>query len=301
MRTRRMPERLSALLAGLALALLSLAAATAVQSGEDEPYPDHTLLRQGSFAQARTPALPEVVRLVSYNLHGPPTQRIETMISTLREEPSIRDAAVLLLQEVNRGHRGSGSLDLDEVLAERLGMHYAYAFENFHPRGGGERGLAILSRVPLREVRRVLLPVVGPDRRRRIALGATVDLEGLRMRVYTLHLETRISTENRGRQIQGVLEDAARYPGMPVVIMGDFNTITGSSRRKMFQLMEGAGYTCPLPGDEKTFQQKFFFRFKLDWIWVKGIEPLAAGVEGHVEVSDHRPLWVDFRRPARDD
>ncbi len=257
----------------------------------------HVLLRTGSFASDQLAALPETYRLVSYNLHGPPTRRINDMIWTLKNEPSIKDAAVLLLQEVNRGHRGSGSLDLDEVLARELEMHHAWAFENYHGSGGGERGLAILSRFPLTDVERVLLPVVGPGGRRRIALGATVDLGVRRIRVYTLHLETRISTEERGRQIEGLLENADLYDDeLPVVVMGDFNTIMGGARRKMFSLMEAAGYRCPLPGTKKTFQQKFFFRLKLDWIWVKGLEPLSADVETKITISDHRPVWVDFRR-----
>lgn len=276
---------------------LSPAGAASAQNGEAPPEP--VLLRSGTFADRSTPRKEqETFRFVSYNLHGPPTERIDAMIETLRTEPSFKEAAALLLQEVNRGHRGSGNLDLDEVLARELGMHYAWAFENFHPSGGGQRGLAILSRYPLLQVERVLLPVVGPAGRRRIALGATVDLgQGFQVRVYTTHLETRISTDERAQQIRGILNDAARYPQLPIAVMGDFNTITGSSRRMMFRLMEGAGFECPLSGDKKTFQQKFFFRFKLDWIWVKGLEPVAADVETQITVSDHRPLWLDFARP----
>ncbi len=252
------------------------------------------LVTEGSYLD-RSPQVPETVRLVSYNLHGPPTDKIDAIVEALRSEPSLKDAVVYSLQEVNRDHAGSGNKDIAKELAQALGVHFAYAVELNHKSGGGQRGLALMSRYPMSDVERFVLPVEGPGGRRRIALGATVHLDGQkRLRVYNLHLETRISSSERGEQIQAIIDHARRYSDLPTVVLGDFNTFSGSATKKMFELMEAENFHCPLRGDEKTFQQKFILRLKLDWIWSRNLKTLDADVEGDIVISDHRPLWVDL-------
>lgn len=277
------------------IAALGLAASAPTPGAASDP-----MVSQGSFLdRPASPALGKF-RVVSFNLHGPPADRIEPVIEVLKNHDALKGAAVYALQEVNRDHAPSAGKDIAMELARELGSRYVYAVELAHQKGGGVRGLAFLSRYPLSSIERFVLPVEGPGGRRRIALGATFRLGPNRwLRVYNLHLETRISTDDRGRQIQAVLEHARRYSDLPTVILGDFNTITGGAARRMFQIMQNEGFHCPLPGNEKTFQQKFFIRLKLDWLWTKNLTALKADVEGDVVVSDHRPLWVelDFATP----
>lgn len=252
------------------------------------------LLDRGGFLE-QSPPLADTVRLVSYNLHGPPTDKIDELVEAVATEDALRGAVVYSFQEVNRNHAGSGNRDMAKVLAKALKANYAYAVELEHKSGGGERGLAIVSRYPMSDVERFVLPVEGPGGRRRISLGATIHLDSTKdLRVYDLHLETRISVKERGEQIQAIIDHARRYSKLPTVILGDFNTFTHGATRRMFELMEPEGFHCPLAGDEKTFQQKFFLRLKLDWIWTRNLETLGADVEGDIVISDHRPLWVDL-------
>ncbi len=270
--------------------LILVAALGFALAGEADP-----LLDLGTFvSEAPEAPLPERMRLVSYNLHGPPTKRIPEMIELLQSHPALKDAPILSLQEVNRDHSGSGNKDMARELAQALKMHFAYAVEIEHGKGGGVRGLAILSRYPLSQVERVQLPVEGPGGRRRIALGATVELGQKRLRVYSLHLETRISAKKRVLQLQGLLDNARKYSDLPIAVLGDFNTYASGHTRRVFQLMEEDGFRCPLKGDKKTIQKAFFVRLKLDWIFLKNLTPLAADVEAQIAVSDHRPLWVDI-------
>jgi len=148
------------------------------------------------------------------------------------------------------------------------------------------------------QVERHVLPHKGPGGRRRIALGATIHLGSARLRVYTLHLETRLSAQKRGDQIAAVSNQANQYRELPTVILGDFNTVTGGARETMFELMKAAGFRTPLPGDTKTFQRSFFVRLKLDWVWVRNLDVVASEVEADITASDHRPVWVeiDLRR-----
>ena len=237
---------------------------------------------------------PAEVKVVSFNLHGPPTGRIEDVFRVLESIPGLGDAHVFLLQEVNRGHAGSGDRDIGLELAKRLKTHYAYAVEIEHGRGGGVRGLAILSRFPLEDTRRIQLPVQGPGGRRRIALGSTLRVGEARVRLYNLHLETRIFAASRGEQIGGILKDAAEFSSLPTFLAGDFNTITAAATQTMFQVMEEAGFVSALPGNQVTFQRAFLIRMVLDWIWGRNISILEAGVASQIRVSDHRPLSFIF-------
>ena len=122
---------------------------------------------------------------------------------------------VLLLQEVSR----TPKLRVDEWLAQRLGMAYAYARANGHePTLGFEEGLAVLSRYPLtaprlRQLQPEPLPFV-----RRLALGATVRTHWGEMPVFSTHLALG------RRQNSAQLDDLRGWIGDdPALVGGDFN------------------------------------------------------------------------------
>jgi len=278
------------LAATLLLSLMLVMSPSPARSGRSSD----PLLEVASLAPAIPPPVPERFRVVSYNLHGPLAERIDDVMDVLKNHEALQPASLLALQEVNRHHRYSGYKDMAREIARALQMHYAYAVENPYKDGGGERGLAILSRFPLSQVERVVLPHPGPSGRRRITLGATLHVGSERWRVYTLHLETRISVNERAHQITAVLDHANQYRDLPTVILGDFNTISDGAREKMFELMQAADFRPALPGDTMTFQRALIVRLKLDWIWVRQLSVVEARVEGDVKASDHRPVWADF-------
>lgn len=255
-----------------------------------QAQPSDDLLVERDLSQ-QIPPVPESIQIISFNLHGPPGEHIDQVLDAIQKDQPLSDAHVLLLQEVNRDHAESANRNVGLELARRLKMHYAYAVEMEYQQGGGERGLAILSRFPMQETRRLLLPVEGPGGRRRIALGTTLQLGQARLRLYNLHLETRISSDQRAQQIQAILKDAREFQSLPTVIAGDFNTITSRAVTKMFQVLEGAGFATPLSGDKITFRRAFLVRMVLDWIWGRDVSFEEAAVESKIRVSDHRPLW----------
>ena len=262
------------------------------------PLPGQTaLLESGSFATGDGP-LSSQLRVVSYNVHGPFTDRFEAVATALEGHPNLSDAALFALQEVNRNRAESGQRDVARDLARRLGMHYLYAVELQYEDGDGERGLALLSPYPMSDPVRIVLPVEGPRGRRRIALGATIHLGTMAVRIYNLHLETRISSNKRRSQVEAILQQAEQFSHLPTIILGDFNTFPPGSRKMMFEVMENAGFSCPMRADKPTFHVKLFLRLKLDWIWLRGITPTEADVEGQVKASDHRPLWVTFPKTS---
>jgi len=147
-------------------------------------------------------------------------------------------------------------------------------------------------------VRRIVLPHAGPGKRRRVALGATVQMHNRQWRIYSAHAETRIKLNKKLEQYKAVLDDLAQFPAdMPAIVMGDFNTWEPNADGKVVKLFSNAGLKTPF-GDHSTFRRKVLFvpiELKLDWVWLRGLEAASFGIDRGVEVSDHWPLWTNVR------
>ena len=65
-------------------------------------------------------------------------------------------------------------------------------------------------------------------------------------------------------------------------------------RRAARKLFDGAGFSTPFPDGTSTWKT-FVFKLKLDWLWLRGLDPAAHGIAKHVKVSDHWPLWVKIK------
>jgi len=88
-----------------------------------------------------------------------------------------------------------------------------------------DQGLAIVSRYPIGEVqiKNLKLCDLGFRSRNRFAIAATLRTPWGDLRVWNVHLDTRINPGERLDQLQPVIDDAATYSG-PRLIGGDFNT-----------------------------------------------------------------------------
>ncbi|HEX5708833.1 MAG TPA: endonuclease/exonuclease/phosphatase family protein, partial [Pyrinomonadaceae bacterium] len=158
-----------------------------------------------------------------------------------------------------------------------------------------ETGVAILSRYPLSDVSRLVLAHEGPNRRRRAAVGATVRVGSEEVRFYSVHAETRMPVERKVEHWRTVLEDLSQHARLRrVVVVGDFNTIKEKDVRAARKLFTDAGFATPFEDDRATFKV-VFFDFKLDWIWLRGFESVAYGIDKSIGLSDHWPLWVKVK------
>lgn len=270
-----------------------LAAVLLTWIGNTALWAAEPLVASGGFVRNPPETVPTEFRILTYNLHGPPNDRMEDLVDALRNDPVLKEAAVFGLQEVNRHHRKTGYENVASELATALGLYYAFAVENPYKKGGGERGLAILSRFPMSEVERIALPHAGPGGRRRIALGTTVHLGPNRLRVYSIHLETRIANRKHADQLKTVLTDANRYRDLPTIILGDFNTVYFRSEQT-FDLLKASDFQTK-PYEGSSFRKVLLLRKKLDWIWTRDLEIFDSGVQGQIEASDHRPVWAQLR------
>jgi endonuclease/exonuclease/phosphatase family metal-dependent hydrolase len=200
---------------------------------------------------------------------------------------------------VDRHKKLRGNNNTAKLIADELGMHYVWAAPPTpKPTDEEETGVAILSVYPLSDVHRIVLPNKGPGGRQRVALGATVEIENQRWRVYSAHTETRIPVSKKLEQFKAVLDDLAHYPAnMPAIIMGDLNTWEPNADGKTSKFFLDAGLKTPF-GGQATFKRRVLFvpiELKLDWVWLRGLEAASFGIDRQVEVSDHFPLWTNLK------
>jgi endonuclease/exonuclease/phosphatase family metal-dependent hydrolase len=264
------------------------------------PRVDVSLLEFGKGKTVRKPTSPaSEIKIISYNIRWRSGEQLKLLTRLFKEDPEIGGAAILALQEVDRHKKRSGNSNTAKFIADELGMHYAWTAPPTAKRGDEEEtGVAILSVYPLSDLHRIILPHEGPNGRRRVALGATVDIDNYHWRVYSAHAETRVSVDKKVQQFQALLQDLAQYPAsMPAIIMGDFNTWQPDEDRKMRQLFSDAGLKTPF-GPQTTFKRRVFFvpiELKLDWVWLRGLEAATFGIDRKIEISDHWPLWTNVK------
>ncbi|MFQ5662459.1 MAG: endonuclease/exonuclease/phosphatase family protein [Terriglobia bacterium] len=250
-------------------------------------------------------ASPETVRLVTFNVHY--ARDLPRLVESIRTHPTLRTADVLLLQEIE-SHPSEGASRAHK-LAHALRLNYVYAPARATD-DGGTHGLAILSRFPLSEVE--VFPLkqynLGFNTRQRIALAATLDVAGRPLRLYNVHLDTRINTQERIEQLRSVVEAARQHRVSHAVIGGDFNTnpfrwlfhvlpvFRSNQAKGVDEFMKESGFETSFVSNGST-SRKPLLRMRIDSLYSRGLRVAAFGVERSVDVSDHFPLWMDITWP----
>lgn len=265
------------------------------------PFDDAALLESGQGTSLRKQtSTPAELKILSYNIRWRSGEDLKDMIKLLKDDPEVGGASILALQEVDRRKKRSGHNNTAKILADELGLYYVWtAPPAKKPTDEEETGVAILSVYPLSDVKRFVLPHPGPGKRRRVALGATVEIENRKWRIYSVHAETRINFDKKLEQFKAVLDDLAGYPkDMPSIIMGDFNTWEPNAHDKVVKLFSDAGLKTPFVEGKKTFKRRILMvplELKLDWVWLRGLEASSCGIDRQIEISDHYPLWTNVK------
>lgn len=235
---------------------------------------------EGSYARpaAGSSEVRSRIRVVSFNIKL--ADHIEQAIEVLRSD-SLRDADLVSLQEMDE----TGTARI----ARALGLNYIYYPGSIHPTRHRYFGPAILTRWPIEETRKVILPHEGWGRhQRRNATAATIKVRGVCVRAYAVHLETQLKASPRERedQVDAILADAATT-SCPVVVAGDFNS------KGIGRYFEQKGYAWPTENVGGTITV-----FSWDHIFARGFAPPDSAAAGKVRevhgASDHRPVWASL-------
>jgi endonuclease/exonuclease/phosphatase family metal-dependent hydrolase len=274
----------------VALAFVTIAACS-------NRLPPQTTTVERSNRAASTETSDERVRIVTYNVH---MASASTLADVFRAHDNLRGADVVLLQEIES--HDSASASEAAQLAALLGMSHAYA--PGYGLDAGTHGIAILSRFAMTDIELIELPEMNVkfNSARRVAIGATLTVEGRRLRIYNVHLDNRINPQARIRQLAPVVDDALDSGVAEVVIGGDLNTSPfcwaanvmpvpcGLQGKKLERYVRDRGFDTPVVRSGPTHK---WMEMRLDGIYGRGVDVRTYRVENTVRTSDHLPLWMD--------
>ena len=290
--------------AGLLLVALALTGVAAMAFGRAAPmspsvmalrarlpqttnYTDPTgPLLSGRFASAALPAPDELV-VVTFNLRY--AEAIEEAVAAFQTVAPLPAADFILLQEMDE----AGAV----ALARALGYDYVYAPASV-AEDGDDFGNAILSRWPLSDPRKIILPGLHPlSGQQRTATRATArvgeaDMGHADVVLYSVHLEIATAPpELRREQAAAVLADVPD-DAPAVIIGGDFNTIMARGVAGLAEQAAADDLQLLTAGLEPTLTRFGRPLARADHIVTRGFERLDGGVLSEVTASDHFPVWA---------
>lgn len=238
----------------------------------------------GNFAR-EIPQFQGFVKIVSYNIKM--GEKVKEASQELNQIPELKDADILLLQEMDT--KGV------ENVAQSLGLNFVYYPAVRHSKNNKDFGNAILSKWAITDHKKVILPHQHPVRKmKRVAVFATVDIEGHKILVSSIHTETYIlGYEKKLEQVEAIIENIYsdhRY----VVVGGDFNTEVQYSVMATERLFHKAGFKRATKGVGKTAKGDplGIIDFEMDHIFVRGMEVIDSGKYEEASASDHLPVWA---------
>jgi endonuclease/exonuclease/phosphatase (EEP) superfamily protein YafD len=222
--------------------------------------------------------------VVNYNIdHG---REVSKAIEAFETHEPLPHADIILLQEMDE----VGT----EEMAKALGCDFVY-YPATVARHGRNFGNAILARWPLSGARKIILPELHPvNGVMRIAVGATVRIAGLDVMVYSAHTEIfTVGAAHRRAQVEAIISDIG--PGdSPVIVSGDFNTVTRRGINWMTSQFSAIGMARKSAGAGPTVAKLGVRPSAADHIFARGFCRVGRGKVEAARASDHFPVWVQL-------
>lgn len=224
----------------------------------------------------------EALTIISYNIWF--GEDIDQALLEIKEIKSQKEVDIILLQEMDE----VGT----EQMARELQMNYIYFPAAIEPTYDKNFGNAILSRWPIINPKKLILPHKSfSNRMNRIATRATIRIPGADIFVYSIHTES-VFTFPRFREDQYTAILADIDPEAKLVIVGgDFNSFTKAAVEALEKEYRQVGLMRVSERGGYTFI-KYGIEMFSDHIFAKGFIFKEAGKMARATASDHLPIWV---------
>lgn len=172
----------------------------------------------------------EKVTVMSYNIHigVPPTKPGTTDLDAIVRTIKSQNPDIVALQEVDVNTTRTGRVNEAAIIAEKLKMNFFFAKAIDY--GGGDYGVAILSKYPISETKvHRLTTIEGTKGEPRVMATAKITLRnGRTIRFASTHLDAQGNPVNREKQVSEILTIGSSEQ-LPFIIAGDLNAQPGSS------------------------------------------------------------------------
>jgi len=255
---------------------------SAIQAYAAKNYTDHNYPYYSDNYAVEGPKPVEALTVVSYNIWF--AENIDQALSEIKQIKSQKELDIVLLQEMDE----VGT----EQIARELQLNYVYFPAAIEPTYGKNFGNAILSRWPIVDSQKLILPHKSlSNRMNRIATRATIRIHGADILVYSIHTES-VFTLPRFREDQhtAVLDDIGPEAKL-VIVGGDFNSFTEADVEDIEEDYRQAGFKRVSEGSGYTMV-KYGIEVSSDHIFAKGFVVEEAGKMAGATASDHLPIWV---------
>jgi endonuclease/exonuclease/phosphatase family metal-dependent hydrolase len=231
------------------------------------------------------------MRVMTYNIHVGVGMDKKLDLPRIAGVINAQHPDLVGLQEVDRGVLRTQRIDEIAELAKLTRMDYAFAFNLRYQ--GGQYGVAILSRFPIRATDHRLYQNTREAERRGFIL-AEVSIHGHLLNFVTTHLDYQYD-DGRLFEAQQLLSALKDVKG-PLIVVGDFNDIPAGRAYQLMRYQFGdawleshgteEGFSYPADKPVKRIDYIFFrstdrTRTKRAWI----VNTLA---------SDHVPVVADL-------
>jgi len=195
------------------------------------------------------------------------------------------------LQEVDRGVERTQGIDEIVELAKLTKMNYDFAFNLRYQ--GGQYGVAILSRFPIRSMDHRLYQNLREAERRGFIRGE-ISVGGVTVNFVTTHLDYQFD-DGRLFEAQQLLAALKDVKG-PLILVGDFNDVPTGSAYKLVYEQFADGWTESMSSDQGLSYPADKPAKRIDYIWVRRADHIRTKRAWIVSTlaSDHVPVVADL-------
>jgi endonuclease/exonuclease/phosphatase family metal-dependent hydrolase len=269
----------------------------------------------GNFASNQWLSLPRIsFRVVDWNIDR--GLKLSSIIDFLGDA----QADIVILQEVDVNAHRTHRVNVAQEIAKKLRLNYVFGREFVELTQGTKanpayHGQATLARWRISNPRvihfksqsdfwrpRWFKPKLQTFQERlggRIALAAEIDVVGMSILTYNLHLESRANDELRLGQLGEVLRDVSTHSSeCRLILAGDLNLNAGKTGPA--EKLSAAGFCSAVPSARiATTPGRHLLEagHHIDWAFVRG--PMRADkgrVHNRVKASDHFPISFELAR-----
>ncbi len=231
------------------------------------------------------------LKVVSFNIEF--SRAIKKAIAELKNQPDLANADVILLQEMHE--KGT------QEIADELGYNYVYYAFNYDIGYQQNFGNAILSKFPLENEEKIILPhAKRSNNRKRMVTLATITVNGKNILLCSVHLDTillwRGKRLDQSKFLTNLITDyKARNKIDYAIIGGDFNTLLKNYRKKVISHYTAIDFDWMTEKVGATGSEvNGWLKPTNDHIFADGFNLIDAGKYEQTEASDHYPIWVEM-------